>query len=313
MLTNCSVDKQVELKPIIENYIKKEIKEEEEELSLEDIGYYCQNKKGSLGRKIDELKIQQDKELIEEVNVLNGSRKKIKETLLNKKWPFNEFDIGNDLMVNQFRISGNYITIYITIIDYRDKVIEYQVKYDSYEEIFGKEYYKLIKVETVCDYGNLRYIKWNLGHLEEYEKKYPNVFWLIPNENHTDKRDEVINYFTYYIASENDRFQIDHVKWEYWKKAMDHVRYLIVNKDMDALYKIINSPNREGRIIGSATLSYLSDKMNVKLPFKIDEKIKEIVSQGESRIKSGIDLSHWGEPLEMIDIKEEFERFLKEK
>jgi len=53
--------------------------------------------------------------------------------------------------------------------------------------------------------------------------------------------------------------------------------------------------------------------MNVKLPFKIDEKIKEIVSQGESRIKSGIDLSHWGEPLEMIDIKEEFERFLKEK
>lgn len=116
----------------------------------------------------------------------------------------------------------------------------------------------------------------------------------------------------YFAASEDFRIRIDQVEWSYWKMAMDHVRHLILFKDVEALEWIINSPNREGRIIGPATLTYLQEKMDIDLPPELADRKNEVLKKDGRTITSGLSLDHWGDPAEAIDIEKEFDRLLKE-
>ena len=81
--------------------------------------------------------------------------------LIKRGWYSEEYDIGNELTLTIFKSHRTYIKCDIYTIDFNGKVIEYQVKYDSYEHIYREEFYPLIEVETISEYGSLSYLKWN--------------------------------------------------------------------------------------------------------------------------------------------------------
>lgn len=298
---------------IVENYLVSP--EGQDELILEfdptALGDFCQEKNGR-PPSIDNQNLVSDKALIQRVNVVNSRASSLEILLKEKDWEHTFFDIGNDLVYHSFQATGAYLNIQIGIIGYRGREIEYEVRYDSYETLFGQQYYDLIEAETVCEYGHLRYMKWNLEILDQYQERYPDAFWLIPKKGYRNRRFEAIDFLTYYPASEDCWIRIDQVDWAYWKMAMDHVRYLIVFKDIQALEWIINSPNREGRIIGAATLTYLQEKLDIDLPPELVDRKNEVLKKDGRTITSGLSLDHWGDPAEALDVEEEFDRLLTE-
>lgn len=274
---------------------------------------YCHSSKESKKDGFDKVYIKQDIELIKESNRINNQSTKSKKDLLNYANELTTIDIGKELKLNKGRINGNYIKFYISFIDYKGKIIDYQMIYDSYEELFAKEYYNQIKVKTICEFNRTRHSKINEENLNEYRDDYPESFWINLEENIRDRRYEAISYFTYYPASEVDRLEIsNNVDWRYWTKAMNHIRYLIINRDIDGLRMIINSSNKEGRIIAAVALDYMEKNEIIKLNNDLKMKIYKTYKEDGTVIITGLDLSHWGKLATKLDIKKEFKRYIKE-
>jgi len=310
VMSSCSLRERSENNTIIENEKKKPV-----QIGAEDeLNFVYSIKKDPINlNDYDEKKINRDKELIKLVNNVNEKQKGIREALMSTYSPIVS-EIGNGLDFNQFKITGDYLDIYIYLINYDDKWLEYHVKYDIKDSLYY--YYKdLIKAKSISDYGHSRYTKWNINHIKEYQKKHREIKWFIPEEDQNSKRDDVLEFFTYYVASDKDRMLLDvnWVKWSYWSKAMDNARYLLINKDLEGIKTLMFSQNKQGRIIGAVLLKYLEEKLKMSVPSSLRDRANGIFKEDGTKIRSGYDYSHWGEPAPLIDIREDFELFLKTK
>lgn len=300
------------------NKIHSSIGEEEKAKGIksildEDYEYFCQQNSHFSLKELKKSKIEEDKILISRVNEINSKNHSYQSEIRKLGGGIEIFEIGKELKIVKGEIDGNYIYFKIRIIEFKNTPIEYEIVYKSFEPVFGKEYYKEIRDTTFCVNNNLSFRKWNKENLKIYKENYKESFWFIPSENKYNRKIEALEYLTDYSATVNDRVRINHVDWIFWEKTMNHIRYLILNKDIETLTKVINSPNKEGRIIGAIALNYLSKTNNEILSKTVSQTIKDILYKDGTTIKTGIDLSHWGEPSVYIDISKEFERYLKEK
>lgn len=303
---------------IIENIIRAEpdtVVEwwESIEVDIEDLDFYCLQE-AYKGLVFDSAKIEEDKKLIKKINRINLLNAEIRENLLklpqNKHLPI---DIGNELIRHHFEINGNYINLKIYTIEYQGEYIEYAVKYNCFKELFHDKFYKLINVEIDCRYNALRYIKWNKRQLEKYTEKYPDIFWRIPKEVfYWDRGYLVLDFFTYFIGNEGEYNIGGFVDWNYIGEAMDNARYLIVNKDIETLEKIICSPNKRGRVIGATILEYMNKDLKIELSTNTIKKMENVFKTDGEGFYVGPFSCHFDERPDFVNIRKDFKKYLAE-
>jgi hypothetical protein len=213
------------------------------------------------------------------------------------------YDCGYNLKSTHHQYSGGYGSIVVSLLYFENKVLKIRLIIAVEREIAYDYLLSKIKFPLQCLNNKLVYEKINSENLNDYRKKYGNLFIEFKDEN--PKRQEVLNYFSDALSGSTFE-QPYYLLYGLSSPTLDYIRYLIVAKDFKGLKQLLYSPSPTSRLLAANTLVYLKENNSIE----DNKRINEIIKKGQ-KIKGGVISCLINKfDYDYYDINKDFEKYL---
>lgn len=189
-------------------------------------------------------------------------------------------ELGNELELLEYTLYGGYSSLRFEILHFKGNVLRINQYISSYAELIENRFLPLIKIPLSCRYGYAENETYFPQNVRNYKNSFPE-FYLDTLKNNNGNHDiEALVFFSDYSDIRQYFKSPMHVSDSYWEPAFDHIRYLVQNRKIELLEKLLHSPLPSGRVFAASALNYLYHKEYYQPNEIVLAEIEEIRKNG---------------------------------